>query len=367
MTEADPLRLLDKLRNPKIAQRIADINAGKPLGPAIVELDPTSYCDLSCPNCVTSDVLNQGRFSATRLAELAGELADLKVLGVILIGGGEPLMHPATPKLLGELHREGIRIGLVTNGTLARRNAEDLAAKCDWVRVSVDAASDRVYREMRPARSRANVFAEVIEGIRVLAAQEARHATVGYSFVVQGPDGTGRQGNLHEIESAAVLAHSLGCDYVEFKAEMDHTHKIVPLADADLAEVRSRLEGAAAYRDEVFGVHLSSSLRALLAGEPPVGQVKPYRRCAVSALRTTISPSGCFVCSYHRGAQRFSYGDATREPFAVSWARRDHRALVDPSMDCSFHCARHDLNLALGSSDVSWTGHDEPGWSDVFV
>lgn len=352
----DPLHLVGKLGNPQIARRVTEHASGHPAGPVIVELDPTSFCDLSCPNCVTQDVLNDGRFTAGRLRQLADEFRDAGVLGVILIGGGEPLVHPATVEVIDRLHRNDLRVGLVTNGTLVRRSAAVLAEKCDWVRVSVDAASAATHRRLRPGGTRRNAFAEVLDGLRALTAARPRQARVGYSFVVQ--QGTeGRPGNIAEIESAARLARSLGCDYIEYKAEMDFSHRVRTVADPDapdgLADIERGLAAAESCGNASFGVHLSSSMRALLAGEPPQGQKKSYRHCAVSALRTTVSPAGCFVCSYHRGNDTFSYGDPTKESFAALWADRGARVRVDPSADCTFHCARHELNLELDSYDPS--------------
>ena len=61
----------------------------------MVELDPTSVCDLACPGCINEDVVNKtNSFSNERLIELGKEFIENGIKAVILIGGGEPLAHP---------------------------------------------------------------------------------------------------------------------------------------------------------------------------------------------------------------------------------------------------------------------------------
>ena len=66
-------------------------------------------------------MLHTGLFSRDRSVELAHELAGSSVKAVILIGGGEPLMHPSIGTVIAVLHQAGIQLGLVTNGTLIGR------------------------------------------------------------------------------------------------------------------------------------------------------------------------------------------------------------------------------------------------------
>jgi MoaA/NifB/PqqE/SkfB family radical SAM enzyme len=359
------LDLTSKLNHPTVVDRIRKVRTGEPAGPIVVELDPTSFCNLACPNCVTGDVLNQGRFDQDRLARLANELATVGVLGVILIGGGEPLLHPGTIPLIGRLRALDIRVGIVTNGILVARHAEKLAAWCDWIRVSMDAATSATYAQVRPHRSGRSMFDTALGGIESLIAQSDRRSAVGYSVVVQAPGPAGRPANLLELAAAASIAEQTGCDYIEYKAEMDEHHQIIPL-DAECRNlVVKQLELAGRLQHDRFEVCQSSSLKAVLNEESRSGQEKNYHDCPVSALRTTISPSGCYVCSYHRGNSKFSYGDVSGTSFIDVW--RDRPSVVDPARDCSFHCARHAMNQAIHSESWLATGSANHDADDIFL
>jgi MoaA/NifB/PqqE/SkfB family radical SAM enzyme len=154
-----------------------------PDAPLIVEIDPTSFCDLACPECNSIEVLRQKSFSSERFLELAQECIDMGVRGVILSGGGEPLIHPATPELIKLLSLGGVQVGLVSNGTQLGRYSELLAQHCSWIRISVDAGSPEVYQRFRPSRSGENHFSRIVNNIQDVASDATRRTRIGYSFL----------------------------------------------------------------------------------------------------------------------------------------------------------------------------------------
>lgn len=60
----DRLDLVSKLYQPTGWPRILQAAAGEPSSaPLVVDLDPTTFCDLACPECISGKLLNQGRFT----------------------------------------------------------------------------------------------------------------------------------------------------------------------------------------------------------------------------------------------------------------------------------------------------------------
>ncbi|MGP8302044.1 radical SAM protein [Streptomyces inhibens] len=356
----DRLDLVSKLYQPSGWPRILEAASGAPSsGPLVVDLDPTTFCDLACPECISGKLLNQGRFTPERLAELAEELVEMSVRAVVLIGGGEPLAHRGTRAVLRVLGEAGIAIGVVTNGTLIKQNLTELAAYASWVRVSVDAGTSETYRLFRPDRKGRSVFDKVIGNMRLLA--EAKQGALGYSFLVmtrQEADGS-VVSNHHEVLRAAELAHDIGCDYFETKAMFDDGHHVVQVPAEVLGSVEDQLHEAAKWEDDTFEIVNSSTLTSLRARVGPV-QEKDYHRCRVAELRTLVTPSGVYVCSYHRGNAGARIGDAVTDSLAEIWRSSD-RGVVDPSRDCRFHCARHRSNLELDEIGAGTVAAPEPG------
>ncbi|MFI5845186.1 radical SAM protein [Catenuloplanes sp. NPDC051500] len=339
----DRMDLTGKLYQPGLYSSVVHVASGnRSDNPLVVDLDPTTFCDLACPECISGKLLNQGRFTPERLSELAGELVEMGVRAVILIGGGEPLAHRGTRHVIETLGAAGVRIGVVTNGTMIDHNLDALAAYASWVRVSVDAATPETFRSVRPDRKGGSAFDRVIANMRGLA--RVKTGALGYSFLVvarRAADGT-IEGNHREVFEAARLARDIGCDYFEVKALFDEGHHIVGLGDEVLGSVSEQIEKARAVIDVVN----SSTMDSVRRHDGPV-QPKSYHRCGITELRTLVTPSGVYVCPYHRGNPAARLGDAVTEPLPEIWRRSD-RGIVDPSRDCAFHCARHGSNLELG-------------------
>jgi pyruvate-formate lyase-activating enzyme len=366
--DRDPrLELVPKLYQRSVFPAVEQVSKGKTLpAPLVVDLDPTTFCDLSCPECISGELLNKGRFSDARLAELVQELVDAGVKAVILIGGGEPLAHPGIKKVLRVLGPAGLRIGLVTNGTQLLRHADLIARFASWVRVSVDAGSDQTYRMFRPDRRGRSRFNQVIENMRTIA--PAMTGDLGYSFLLmERSDEEGRTvvSNYGEVEQAGRLAKELGCRYFEVKAMFDMGHFIVSKPRHLVEQIEEQVRALEELEDEDFSVVASSTMSALRNGSPREEQ-KEYHRCNVAELRTLLTSNGAYICPYHRGNPRARLGDPVSQPFRDLWANAD-RQIIDPSVDCRFHCARHEQNLEIdliGSGQGAWLPTDD---YDLFI
>lgn len=361
------LDLVSKLYQRSIWSSIQRVAQGKRLkAPLVVDLDPTTFCDLACPECISGQLLNKGRFTDDRLEELAGELVDAGVRAVILIGGGEPLAHPGTRRAIEILGPAGLKIGLVTNGTQLHRHADLLARYASWVRVSMDAATSETYQLFRPDRRGRSRFAQVVENMRALAPEMS--GDLGYSFLLmERDDGEGNTiaSNYGEVEQAGKLAKEIGCRYFEVKAMFDMDHFVIAQSEELIDELDAQVKALKPLEGPEFSVVASSTIAALRAGDPH-SQSKSYTRCNVAELRTLLTPSGSYICPYHRGNPQAKLGDPVTQSFAELWANGD-RGAIDPSRDCGFHCARHLQNLEIDLIGVG-EARDTPGDDfDLFI
>lgn len=235
-TAAPPTRVgssLDlklKLRQVSVLERISQIDWAKgSRAPLVVELDPTTACNLACPDCISRDLLNKDRFSNERLRELGRELVTAGVKAVILIGGGEPLAHPDIGWLIEHLGSHGVQLGLTTNGLLIDRHLDAIAKYFRWTRISMDAGTPETFQRIRPDRSGKSQFAKALANCEALA--RVKKGTLGYSFMLytEGKFDPSRAKdapeigftNVREIFTAAKLAKSFGCDYFEVKPMYD--------------------------------------------------------------------------------------------------------------------------------------------------
>lgn len=341
------LDLVEKLHQKSILPKVVDVANGQRLSaPLVVDLDPTTFCDLACPECISSGVINKGQFSRERVVALAKEIALAGVRAVVLIGGGEPLMHKSIGTVIEIFYQAGIQVGLVTNGTLMHRYEHQLATMVSWVRVSMDAGSEAVYDRYRPSGRKKSVFKDVIDNMRRLA--ELKTGTLGYSYLLMfrtDSEGKVEDSNYHDVLVAATLAKEVGCDYFEVKAMYDDDHHVqVPPKELYFA-FEAQLPQLQALEDENFQLLYSSTYEALSNSVKRI-EIKDYQTCPVMELRTTITPNGVFACPSHRGSSDGYLGSVSETNFSEFWQHTNTHK-VNPSEHCKFFCPRHQSNLEI--------------------
>jgi MoaA/NifB/PqqE/SkfB family radical SAM enzyme len=345
------LDLKSKLYQQSLWPAVTKVAAGETLtAPFMVEIDPTSFCDLACPECVSNDLLNTSRFTTDRLIEMAYELVDIGVKAVIFVGGGEPLVHPAMEQVLEICGKGGMKIGIITNGTQLHKFIRQLSEYAEWVRVSVDASSPETFELFRPHRSGKNVFEKVIENMRELKTAGLR--SLGYSFLLmarmKGSEVVAT--NYSEVFDAGVLAKSIGCDYLEIKPVFDPvTHEVCDQPRVLLDQLQTQLDGLRTLEDESFRVIQAQALIELVGGRF-LAELYDYGKCHVSELRTLISPHGVYLCPLYRGKAAYSIGDPTRSSIREIWNSPERARLmnsVKPCRDCLPKCSRHLSNIEI--------------------
>tara|TARA_B110000459_G_scaffold182271_1_gene210322 strand:- start:738 stop:1907 length:1170 start_codon:yes stop_codon:yes gene_type:complete len=362
------MELTAKLYQEKVLNKIKnDLVDGDNKAPFVIELDPTTVCDLACPGCISGDLLNQKNpldrgFSKDKMGEITNDIIKSKVTAVILIGGGEPLGHPTTIELIKKLGENGIQIGLTTNGTLMGKNIDIIAKYVSWTRVSMDAGTDEMFKNLRPTRLGKSKFNIVIENMRALAKKKI--GILGYSFLIRTKEdglienaagssiGLINHTNIYEIYEAAKLAKDIGCDYLEVKPSYDDFHQLVMHSEKDMKVAKAQIEMAKTLEDQNFRILESVMLESSLNREEIGNQEKKYSHCSSAELRTLITPSGAYVCPYFRGESSKKIGDLRFETLSEMWNGEKRKSVMkklDPSKDCkSLHCIRHETNTQLG-------------------
>lgn len=351
---AQKMNIIKKLSQNFVLDEIKKTDWSKgTTNPLVVELDATEACDLACPGCVSEDIIaNKGRFSNERLLSLGVELKDVGVKALILIGGGEPLMHPVIGEFMSYLGENDVHLGITTNGTLIDRYLDIIAEFSSWTRISMDAATEETFSRLRPSRHGDSKFNHVVDNMRKLA--KVKKGKMGFSFLIRTEsDGFGIQSNIPEIYDAALLARDIGCDYFEVKPSYSYAggidHALVVHSEKRMREARKEINRLTALVSDSFKIMKAINLEESLNGVKNA-QAKNYNRCPVSELRTLICPSGVFICPYWRGKEKFRIGDVNNVSFSEMWngkRRREVMVFADPSKKCTFHCLRHESNIEI--------------------
>ncbi|MCP5305984.1 MAG: heme d1 biosynthesis radical SAM protein NirJ [Chromatiaceae bacterium] len=156
-------RYLQALADPSAASRRPQV--APPTGPVVI-WNLIRRCNLTCKHCyaTSADKDFPGELSTGQIYEV---MDDLKAYGVpvLILSGGEPLMHPDIFAISQRAKSMGFYVGLSSNGTLITRDNIERIAEVgyDYVGVSLDGM-----REVHDRfRRREGAFDESLDGIRL--------------------------------------------------------------------------------------------------------------------------------------------------------------------------------------------------------
>ena len=285
--------------------------------PISINLDLTSACNYSCPFCVDSRLINAGKTLALEdIKKLIDTLHSHGLLSVILIGGGEPTLHPDFEAVVDYMKNKGLQIGIVTNGSRLEKieAIADRLEEKDWVRISIDAANEETFKELHHPRVKLTLH-QILEKAKQIKEKNPR-VSLGYSYVIvwEGVDIDGKRlsPNIQEMPRAAELAKKFSFDYISFKPCLIRVEEsqretllqnVGPSKESEIAkEIKIQLQMAREIAGEKVKILESSNLKAMLNKETEQIKRQP-KRCHMQFYRTVVSPFGIYHCPAFRGVE----------------------------------------------------------------
>lgn len=290
--------------------------------PISINLDLTSACNFSCAFCVDSRLINEGKsLILKQVEETIDTLHSHGLCSVILIGGGEPTLHPQFGEIVRYIKNKKLQIGVVTNGSRLEK-IEGIVGKLgekDWIRISIDAASEGVFKDLHSPKISVTL-SEILKKAKRLKEKNPMVA-LGYSFVIvwEGVEINGKrlQSNLHEIVEAVKLAGEFSFDYVSFKPcliRMNDSQRETLLKDVEktkegeiIDQIQRHLQEARHFAGDSIKILESFNLKAMLNLETDKIKRQP-KRCHMQFFRTVVSPFGIFHCPAFRGVEEAKIG-----------------------------------------------------------
>ena len=153
----------------------------------------SEYCNLTCQMCRRP---SEARFMDKDLCKRV--LTEACAVGVetVSFSGGEPFVHPAIYELLEHAFSLGIKVQLVTNGTLIKRDQLDFLSQLDCMTVSVDGL-EKTHDHIR---QREGTWKRTMRTLEWLAESKIQWGT---NTVMQ-------RDNAHELYELFEHIHSIG-------------------------------------------------------------------------------------------------------------------------------------------------------------
>jgi len=216
------------------AQFVRGVASGQTahVGPFFVTLDVTERCNLQCRACPyhSPDLPPIAENSKPRDIpyEMVLRVCDeMKVMGgwrLLLIGHGEPMLHPRINDIILAGKAAGLEVFLTTNGTLLddERVRSLVASGLDKIQVSLWANSREDYVRNHPG-TRASMFDQVVSGVKLLAKEKSAQARLRPRIILHQAI---TRYDYRNIGLFADLAMETGCDAISLSPLITHHGKL---------------------------------------------------------------------------------------------------------------------------------------------
>lgn len=288
----------------------------------VTELDLTNRCNNQCPGCCGVNS-NGAELSKQQIDWIVNSLVAMECKGVILSGGGEPLLSPHFCYAVRRLKQSGILLGLNSNGLALNRELSELIAdNFEYFRISLDAAGPALYEKTHGMPK--SVFEKTCTNIRLFAQiKQERSSSIsfGVGFLTNAE-------TLSEMESFVSLVKETGADFAQFRPFTGDL--------CDVSEEYLRLKEK--YETEQFAVRASMQkyreMQQLLHGGR--GDKRTYNKCRGMFFSTVITADAkVFACLHHRQEAQYHLGTITDSVSLEDIFRSARMREVYESIDCS--------------------------------
>jgi MoaA/NifB/PqqE/SkfB family radical SAM enzyme len=239
-----------------------------------------------------------------------------------LIGGGEPTLHKDFGEIVRYIKSKRLQIGIVTNGSRLEK-IEAIAGELedkDWVRISIDAAGERVFKDLHRPETKITLKGILEKAKKVKEKNPV--VSLGYSFVVvwEGVeiDGKRIRPNIDEMARSVELAGEFSFDYISFKPcliRLNESQRETLLKNVGktkeeeiIDQIKVQLREAKRLAGDRVKILESSNLMAMLNQETDRIRRQPGR-CHMQFFRTVVTPSGIFHCPAFRGVEEARIGE----------------------------------------------------------
>ena len=206
-------------------------------GPFYATVDITRRCNIQCVGCrYHSPIVNMPSSGDQAVLDVSLDLFkkmcnEIKAMGtktLILMGEGEPFLHPLLSDFVSLAKKLGFHITLLTNGTLL--NKENILSlidsRLDVLKISLWASSSEEYERNIHAYN-SSKFENIIDGLKLLAYLKTGRKSHLPSVELYHPI---NRYNFQSINAMVDVACAVGCDTLSFSPFRTRRREVVSLA-----------------------------------------------------------------------------------------------------------------------------------------
>jgi len=313
------------------SEQIEGILAGDFLPPVMMHVYPTNHCNSNCRWCIMREerkrTANLDRDDFERLIEDANKLG---VKALHISGGGEPTLYKHLDVVR---HFNGTTV-LSTNGTMIGQTytALNLWDLFDRIRVSVDAGSSEVYREVRGFDD----FDHVMNNVEALSKARGNYdeeKQLGLGFVLDAS-------NWEDVWNFCLLNKKRNLD-LDFLHVRPAYYPRGSAADENVREIirpAYMLTTAAGHASGVPIFSMSDKFRGYWTE-------RSYKRCLATPLHAVVAATGEFIVCQDVFIR---FGNLKTQRFEHIWWSEAHKKAISMiELDDCPRCVMNNANEVI--------------------
>ncbi len=203
--------------------------------PFAISIEPTSICNLKCPECPTgtnSLIRPRGKISLNVYQKILNQLPK-ELIYLNLYVQGEPTMHPDFPEMIKLANQKKIYTSTSTNGHFITPNLALKIVESGLTRIifSIDGTTQDSYEKYRSAGQ----LSKAINGLKNITEAKVNlqkhYPIVVFQFLVF-------EHNEHQLEAAKKMASKLSANKIEFKTAQFNNYKHIKVAPPTINKYR---------------------------------------------------------------------------------------------------------------------------------
>jgi radical SAM protein with 4Fe4S-binding SPASM domain len=316
--------------------------------PLHFEFLPTEKCNNNCVWCRGGHrnyMGSQSELSEKAMFGVIDELSNYPVKGIVRFSGmsGEPLMNKSTLPTIKKGIKQGLNIGLITNGILLNKESYDYLKGAKYVSVSLDAGTKKTFNLLKGHKNDTfNKILENIQGIVEFKRKNNDAIRLGVSYVIH-------KLNYKEIVTTTSLIKKIGTDMIQFKVPYDPS--ATAFSKEEIDKIYILLSEAKDMSDNNFQVMIMQTEeegRAELGGKL---SYVDFPKCWAHYLNGVIGADGnvypCVHYYYNKGVSGQPLGNIYQQTFSQIWNNKERIkkiSKINPNENCQF-CNRFDSRI----------------------
>ncbi len=291
--------------------------------PIHVRIEPTELCNLRCNFCIWHDEIRKEGIKDTvnmknrfmdpdRLINLIKEFKTCGVQAVSFTGAGDPLAYPYMERVLDELHKQEICVGVTSNFSMPiSTDLVELLAKCVWVRWSQNAGDSQSFRVIHNPKNNNSTFERAKTNLQALINEvktKELPCEINSSVVVN-------KLSRGALENCIKTSDQLGIKTIQFRPDVPlNTDEDAISYEPDIIKEFDNID----FRN--YKIVVDTNLERDESRQPDESVKNPSLACFYSGFTTYVAANfDVYPCCYTRIDKKYVLGNLKNQTFKNFW------------------------------------------------